>query len=227
MRTLFDAGRVLAISPHLDDGALGCGCLVTAATGARVATVYTGMPPEGSPLARWDGRCGYANSHDAMRERLAEDARAMAILGAEAEHLGFLDSQYAPLPGRERLAKALARAVDAYAPDIVALPLGLHHCDHERVREACLLVMRQRPRLLWLAYEDEFYRYRTGVLQRVLGSLARRAIQATPVECTSGGDPERKRRAVAAYASQLRAIGVHTPDAATHAPERYWWLDAG
>jgi len=226
MRAMFDAGRLLVISPHLDDGALGCGLLLTAAASARVVTVYTGMP--GKPVStKWDRACGFEDSHAAMRARLAEDARAMALLGVEAGHLGFLDGQYGPLPGRERLAKALARAIDDYAPDVVALPLGLHHCDHERVREAALLLLPQRPRLLWLGYEDELYRYREGVLQRVLGRLARRRIHATPVECAGRGDPERKRLAIAAYASQLSAIGVNAPAAGIDAAERYWWLDHG
>ncbi|WP_233238157.1 PIG-L deacetylase family protein [Bordetella sp. LUAb4] len=227
MRAMFDAGRLLVISPHLDDGALGCGVLLTAAVSARVVTVYTGMPAGKPVLTKWDRDCGFDDSHAAMRARLAEDARAMAILGAEAEHLPFLDSQYAPLPGRERLAKALARTIDAYMPDVVALPLGLHHCDHERVREAALLLLPHRPRLLWLGYEDELYRYRAGVLQRVLGRLARRRIHATPIECAGRGDPRRKRLAIQAYASQLRAIGINTPGAGIEAPERYWWLDTG
>jgi len=227
MRAMFDAGRLLVISPHLDDGALGCGLLLSAAESARVVTVYTGMPA-GKPIStQWDRDCGFEDSHAAMHARLAEDARAMTLLGAEAEHLGFLDSQYGPLPGRERLAKMLARAIDDYAPDVVALPLGLHHCDHERVREAALLLLPQRPRLLWLGYEDELYRYRAGVLQRVLGRLARRRIHATPIECAGRGDPERKRLAIAAYASQLRAIGVNTPTSGIDAAERYWWLDNG
>ncbi|MFC4274103.1 PIG-L family deacetylase [Achromobacter aloeverae] len=226
MRALFDAGRLLVISPHLDDAALGCGMLLTVATRAYVATVYSGMPADGTMLTKWDRDCGFSDSQAAMRARLLEDARAMALLGAETGYLGFLDSQYAPLPGRERLAKALAMIIDDYAPDVVAMPLGLHHCDHERVREAALLVMARRPRLLWLGYEDMFYRYRAGVLQRVLGQLGRRRIRATPVECATPGDPDRKRLAVQAYASQLRAVGVHTSDAAG-AEERYWWLDAG
>ncbi|WP_454688775.1 PIG-L deacetylase family protein [Achromobacter aloeverae] len=226
MRAMFDAGRLLVISPHLDDGALGCGLLLTAAARARVVTVHTAMPAAAPAATKWDRDCGFADSRDAMRARLDEDARAMAVLGAEAGHLEFLDSQYGPLPSRERLAKALAGEIDAYAPDVVAMPLGLHHCDHERVREAALLVLPQRRRLLWVGYEDEFYRYRAGVLQRVLGQLARRRVRATPIECAGHGDPERKRLAVAAYASQLRAVGLHTPDAAVDAGERYWWLDA-
>ncbi|ALM86280.1 PIG-L deacetylase family protein [Bordetella sp. N] len=227
MRALFDAGRLLVISPHLDDGALGCGLLLTAAASARVVTVFTGMPASGQAVTPWDRDCGFDDSQAAMRARLDEDERAMTLLGADARHLGFLDSQYGALPSRERLAKALAHSIDAYAPDAVALPLGLHHCDHERVREAALLVMAHRPRTVWLGYEDEPYRYRTGVLQRVLGRLARRRIHATPIECAASGDADRKRLAVAAYASQLRTIGMHAADAATAAAERYWWLDSG
>lgn len=224
MQSLIDAGRVLVVSPHLDDAALGCAMLLTAARPGRVLNVYAGVPAAGLPLTRWDRNCGFPGSRQAMLARLAEDAQAMRELGVESENLDFMDSQYAALPSRTRLARALVAAMDRWQPDAVVLPLGLHHCDHERVRQAGLIAREQRPACLWLAYEDVPYRQRQGVLQDVLLRLARKGIVASPVACSRSGDAGKKSRALAAYQSQLPSMGMHGHDGDAAAAERLWLL---
>lgn len=221
--------RVLVVSPHLDDAALGCAGPLTAAREAFVCNVFTGFPAPSLPLTPWDASCGFASGAQAMQARLEEDGRALQILGACGRHLGFLDSQYAPLPERKRVAEAIVDAIDAIAPEVVLIPMGLHHCDHERVHEAALLARRKRASLVWLGYEDLPYRRRRGVLQARLVALAHDAIQATPVTWVQT-DLEVKARAVAAYASQLRAIEASSrdePDGGRAAVEheRFWLLE--
>jgi LmbE family N-acetylglucosaminyl deacetylase len=224
MQSLFDPGRLLVISPHLDDAALGCAMLLTAAPQACVLNVFSGPPAAGIALTAWDRDCGFSSSRQAMLARREEDAEAMRVLGVEWENLDFMDSQYAPLPGRTLLAQAMLAAIDRWAPDTVLTPLGLHHCDHERVRDAALVVRQQRPDCLWIAYEEVPYRQRFGVMQQLLGRLARRGVVASPVACALAGDAERKAQALQAYKSQLRSIGMHAGTGDAEAAEGYWLL---
>lgn len=224
MQSVFDPGRLLVISPHLDDAALGCAMLLTACSRPCVVNVFSGLPTQEVALTRWDQGCGFRSSRQAMQTRRAEDARAMQLLGAEHEDLDFLDSQYAPLPSRAKLAQALMAAIDRRAPDTVLMPLGLHHCDHERVRDAALAVRQQRPGHLWIGYEEVPYRQRYGVMQQLLGRFARRGIIASPVACVRPGDAARKQKSLQAYASQLRSVGLHAGWGDAEAAERYWLL---
>jgi LmbE family N-acetylglucosaminyl deacetylase len=224
MQSVFDPGRLLVISPHLDDAALGCAMLLTASSRPCVVNVFSGLPAQALALTRWDKGCGFSSSRQAMQARRTEDAQAMQVLDADPENLDFLDSQYTPLPTRAKLAQALMAAIDRRAPDTVLMPLGLHHCDHERVRDAALAVRQQRPGPVWVGYEEVPYRQRYGVMQQLLGRLARKGIIASPVACVRAGDAERKQRSLQAYASQLRSVGLHAGWGDAEAAERYWLL---
>ncbi|WP_119156671.1 PIG-L deacetylase family protein [Caldimonas tepidiphila] len=217
--------RLLVVSPHLDDAVFGCGELLAAHPGSVVVTVFAGDPPPGLPLADWDRRCGFGSSDEAMPARRAEDRAALEVLGAAPRWLGFVDDQYAApqRPCVAALADALGAEIDAARPDAVVLPMGLFHSDHERVHEAGLRLLRAAPGRLWLAVEDALYRRIPGRLQRRLVALAGAGIVATPAFPLRSGPPQAKRRALAHYASQLRAFGPAVP-ADLEAPERYWRL---
>lgn len=228
MSALPPLSRLLVVSPHLDDAVFGCGALLAAHPGSTVLTVFAGMPSAQVPLTDWDRRCGFARSADVMPARRAEDRAALALLGARPLWLDFLDAQYAQgnVVPEEALASALQRAIERHRPDAVVLPMGLFHADHARVHAAGLRLLRGAVQPLWLAVEDALYRRRPGLLQQRLVRLAREGVVATPAFPPLLADPAPKRRAVAAYASQLRAFGDGIPaDLAT--PERYWRLQAG
>jgi LmbE family N-acetylglucosaminyl deacetylase len=91
----------LFISPHLDDIALSCGGYVRQlrARGEEVvvATVCTADTPTGVVLSEparhvhWEWQLGEDNPYG---KRRAEDLVACAVLGANAQHLGFPDAVY-------------------------------------------------------------------------------------------------------------------------------------
>ncbi len=238
--------RLLIVSPHYDDAVFSCGALLAAHDDAAVVTVLTGSPAaSGSPgqpdvLTAWDRDCGFRTSADAMCIREREDDAALERLGVEAIRLGFYDDQYvqagvgAP-PSREAIASAIDATIDALRATVVVMPLGLFHSDHERVHDACLSVMKRRPALKWLAYEDALYRRMPGKVQARLAGLLDHQICATPafVHGTATGghlsvlDAQAlsKREAVAAYDSQLRAFGPSGYGDVAQ-PEHYWHLFA-
>ncbi|WP_459618577.1 PIG-L family deacetylase [Bordetella sp. 2513F-2] len=213
------------ISPHFDDAVLSCGALLSSHPGSTVLTVFSGVPHPGTPLPDWDRRCGFERADQAMLAREREDTLALALLGAKALRLGLLDQQYADPDGPDRLPGMLAGALDLLQPQRVLTPLGLFHQDHARVSDAVATI---GPLLEceWYAYEEALYRCKPGLVQRRLAELRRRGVRATPADL---GQPETpppiKARAVAAYASQLRALGLAPGEGDPARAERYWRLE--
>jgi LmbE family N-acetylglucosaminyl deacetylase len=220
---------MLVISPHLDDAVFSCGAALAASPGAVVCTVFAGAPGE-AVVTDWDTQCGFANAHQAMHERRAEDAAALDALGARPVHLNLLDSQYAgdASASPEEIASALTGVIRANALPTLYIPLGLFHSDHRLVHDACRKAWRAEPALTCIAYEDALYRRMNGLVQSRLADLAQDGITATPVSERIDTDAlarnlAAKQRAVSRYASQLRAFGPNGYDD-VFAPERCWTL---
>jgi LmbE family N-acetylglucosaminyl deacetylase len=212
------------ISPHLDDGVFSCGDALAAHPGSVVVTVFAGWPTDGERLTDWDARCGFANAHEAVRARRAEDRAALALLDAQPHWLGFCDSQYGNTPSCDAIARALAAAIETLSPALVLYPLGLFHSDHRLVHDACRVAFADRDPARTLVYEDALYRAIPGLLQERLVALAGDGLLATPARSLArGGGAGQKAQAVDRYASQLRAFG---PDGYgdTREPERCWRL---
>ncbi|WP_432510529.1 PIG-L deacetylase family protein [Kineococcus sp. SYSU DK001] len=208
--------RVLAVSPHLDDAAFSAGALLTglAAAGAQVhvVTVFTATVPDptGFALACQTDK-GLAPDVDYMAVRRAEDAAAMAELGARGHHLPLPEAPHrgygsaaelfgAVAPGDEDCPAAVGAALGVFLDggsldgpvDLLLGPQGLgDHVDHRHVRTAvdALAVRRGLPLARWA---DTPYVLRSGASEPT-GS-PRRAVEA---------ELAAKVAACAAYATQL------------------------
>ncbi|WP_246795020.1 PIG-L deacetylase family protein [Burkholderia perseverans] len=228
------AGRLLVVSPHLDDAVLSCGHVLAQHPGAVVCTVLS-APPERNMSTAWDRASGFADAFEAMRVRRDEDRQALALLGASAVHLPFCDAQYETPPALDRLQTVLRHTLATVRPDTLLMPLGLFHSDHTLVADAvlaCLAGLRPEasgdappaPPAAY-AYEDVPYRMMDGFVEARLRLLAANDWSMEQVELASASDDTRlgrlKPAAIAAYRSQLRAFG---PDgqANLHAAERHW-----
>jgi LmbE family N-acetylglucosaminyl deacetylase len=221
--------RPLVVSPHFDDAVFSCGAMIVAHPGAIVLTVFSGCP-DGDVATDWDRHCGFSNAAEAMHERTCEDDFALELLGAVAERGDFLDAQYVAYgtpPTIESIAHTISDAVSRHAVRTVLIPLGLFHSDHELVHRACIDVWRANPALACFAYEDALYRRMSGRLQMRLADLAARGISATPEPAhwrANQRNQARKRDAVKAYASQLKAFGPEGYDD-VFSTERCWKLE--
>lgn len=220
------SGRLVVVSPHLDDGVLGSSALLSQHVAPVVLTVFAGRPPASTPLPPWDEAAGFRPGDDVVGARRAEDRAALDVLGAEPIWLPFLDSQYEKSPAVEAIVPVLEAALAHANPATVCIPLGLFHSDHALAHAAALGVFPRHPRWQWLAYEEPMYRRVAGALDDRLASLQSAGIDVTLF--ASAAPPANKSRAMACYASQLRALG--TPGrpgfADALAPERYWVLSA-
>ena len=214
------------MSPHCDDAVFGCGELLAERPGSAVITVFGGRPERGVPLTRWDADAGFGDGDDVMSHRHAEDRAALAVLGARPRWLPFRDAQYGGPVGADAVVAGLAAAIRACRPDVVAIPLGLFHDDHKTTHEAGLRLARRWPQLTWLLYADALYRRIDGLVEARLARLRDAGLIVVPLPPATVRRDELKRRAVACYASQLRALSG--PGRAGHddvfEPERYWRL---
>lgn len=130
--------ETVILSPHFDDAVLSCWDLLVSEDEVLVVNVFAGEPPAGA-LGWWDRLAGASDSGAAVRARIEEDRRALALAGRAAVNLPFLDSQYREpdqAPGEivEALRGVLAAGARIYAP----ASLGDSHRDHTAVRAAAL-----------------------------------------------------------------------------------------
>nr|WP_240804970.1 PIG-L family deacetylase [Cupriavidus oxalaticus] len=240
------AGPVTVISPHLGDAVFSCGGLIAAARGARVVTIFAGVPAAGAAAPDRDRAAGFDSAEQAMLARRREDNRALGMLGAQAVWLDFPDSQYGRSHTPREIADSLQPVLLMQADGMVAAPLGLFHPDHVLAHDACRLLMHEAqarasagaallvparaqaaPALpvQWLYYEDAIYRRLPGVLQQRLAECLRAGLHATPVNLPVNQLLAQKSYAVNAYQSQVQMLGeAQLCDLC--APERYWSLSA-
>jgi hypothetical protein len=133
----------LVLSPHWDDAVLNCWDVLTGGREVNVVNVFAGVPAPGR-LAPWDAITGAADSAARARERIAEDARALARARRAPVNLPFLDAQYRPPPpppGLDELDRALCAAVASASR--VHIPAGVGgHVDHLLVRRYGRMLLR-------------------------------------------------------------------------------------
>jgi LmbE family N-acetylglucosaminyl deacetylase len=220
----------MVVSPHFDDAVFSCGAWIAANPGTVVCTIFGGTP-EATLQTEWDRQCGFDDSREAMNERVYENKAAVAVLSAVPVHFPFLDAQYGMPPSETAVFTALTDAVKQHTVDILVMPLGLFHSDHDIVHRVCCRMLHEGPNTHVLAYEDALYRRMPGLVQQRLGQLNSLGITATPAFPPGTGPLERertrsvKRKSVAAYQSQLRAFGPGGYQDVFE-PERYWQLSA-
>ena len=206
----------LAISPHLDDAVFSAGGTLARLAGEGwrvvVATVFTASVPEpaGFALACQLDK-GLPPDVDYMALRRDEDAVACASIGAEplwmpfreAPHRGYhsaaalFAARHADDDVVARIAPAIRQLVEDLKPDMVLTPQAVGaHVDHVAVFDAVRGVAV--PIRFW---RDFPYAVRTPCP----GSPFRAELDLLPQSVTtlSAADIAIKRRAVAAYASQL------------------------
>jgi N-acetylglucosamine malate deacetylase 1 len=129
------AERILVISPHPDDEAIGCGGLLLAHAGKaeiRIVNVYNG--DGGGALAEGPWRDDPGYKARLIAARAAELDAASRMLGA-SEVIRFGVSECDGTPGQKEIA-ALGRLLSEFAPRLVVLPWLLDsHPHHRRTNE--------------------------------------------------------------------------------------------
>jgi LmbE family N-acetylglucosaminyl deacetylase len=246
---------ILFVSPHLDDIALSCGGyahrLAHSGEQVLIATLCTADAPAGQPLSpaaqheHWQWQLG----EQPYQFRRQEDARMVAVLGAQPVHLGLLDAIYrhddngVPLyEGKQFMGgqvhpwdlahqlpavlKALQGVLDDYHPQRVFCPLTAGgHVDHIIARQA----VEQLCDVRTLAYYED-YPYAQKDTTALAGLLRHDQNWRPMLIQLSEEEIETRIAAIHCYQSQLFAVfgDASTMPArvreyiASTGGERYW-----
>ena len=211
-------GRLVVVSPHLDDAVLSLGATIAAATtiGARVKllTVFGNDPASPARARKWDARGGFATEGEAATVRRNEDRSACAIVGAEPVWLPFPDGDYLVrrLTGRSRdeVWEAVAALVEG--ADAVLLP-GFPLTNPDHLWLARTLLDRRLPVGRIGLYAEQPYRDAVRS-ERPRPERPRELSDLLPddltwIPCPAGRDAVRaKHAAVCCYRSQLPLLGL-------------------
>lgn len=230
-----ELARIVVVSPHFDDAALGAAYLLTTYPGSTVITVFGGRPPAypAEPTS-WDACGGFVAGDDVVAMRRLEDVAAMEVLGAAPRWLEFADHQYLKNEERARpdeVAPELGALIRELDPSAVFLPMGIANPDHGVTHEAGVLV---RQTLLdsgfepaWFCYEDAGYKHLPGLLAWRVAKLLKSGLWPTPAVVPVRLDMETKRAAISMYKSQVAPLQRdHALDErlAANVPEQFWRL---
>lgn len=213
-------GRVVVVSPHLDDAVLSLGASIRAATrrGARVdvLTVLAGDPASTTPTDESGRRAGFATVGEAARLRRVEDREACRIVGAHPHWLALSDVKGAK-PSSEDLRAHLRRELAGY--HAVLLPgAPLRHADHRLVARAALDVLepgavvglyREQPYASWATFARKGRPGRVGLSLGASADTLGLAVDGQPTWRRHAGTPAdwlAKTRSMGAYVSQLRVL---------------------
>lgn len=226
---LDSTGRLLVVSPHLDDAVFSCEALLKFARDAHVLTVFGGDAPFGAPISQWDRQCGFTSGSNVMEARRAEDARALAGLGATPIWGDELQEGYRVEDvDHQRLTDLIAGTIDTVRPTHILFPLGLSHRDHLIVADTSANLARSLRLSNSYVYAERPYSQRNlTVVSRRRNSLAADGAILSPVKLDRAvrrGD----RSAIRCYDSQLRGLRISAFRMGL-LRERYWhvsWRDA-
>jgi LmbE family N-acetylglucosaminyl deacetylase len=223
--------RIVVVSPHFDDAAMGAGHLLSSYADTTVITVLAGQPPAyPEEPSEWDALGGFKAGDDVVSARRLEDVAAMEVLESEYRWLEFPDHQYLSPPDRPTpadVAPTLASVIDEINPTAVFFPMGLGNPDHVMVHDASLLARADQLDRAWFCYEDHGYKHIPGLLAWRVAKLLREKPWPTPAIVPHQPDEARKRKAIWCYTSQIPPLeNEHALSARLegHVPEQFWHL---
>jgi LmbE family N-acetylglucosaminyl deacetylase len=168
---VIESARIVVLSPHLDDAALGIGALISQHSAAglpvEVWTVFT-RTPDLTRMPRSQRTFGD------YRIRIEEDQRAMRRLGASRRMLDLPERIWrqpgsslraafqspADVSGFTELSPLTAEVCGALSDPttLVLAPLGIgHHVDHLEVALAVVLAAHQRQAWRQVAFYEDYY----------------------------------------------------------------------
>ena len=218
-------GRLLIVSPHLDDAVLSLGGAIAhhARFGAdwTIVTVFAGNPECTRPAGPYDRRCGFLSAGEAAASRRREDETACALVGAKPVWLPFGGIQYDRVNDADAVWTALEPHVNR--AQILLLPgFPLVHRDHLWVTQ---LMLERAPKKSQIGfYAEQPYAHSLQATHERRDFVADLRVQWASLYA---GLAERftKGQACRAYWSQFRTLGCHLPRRWL-LPELFWTVES-
>jgi LmbE family N-acetylglucosaminyl deacetylase len=205
-------GRVVVISPHLDDAVMSIGATIAHSVNSgatvEVLTVFGYGPTSPAPAGPWDAKSGFHTEGEAATARRQEDQKACRILGATPRWLDYGAEPYERRGTPQEIKSAVWAAVaDA---DCVLVPgFPLTHPDHLELTQLVLAAGLRCPIGLY-AEQPYLYYERKSVEPSMLAPAIASVVPAPAWTRVRADSAERrmKIRAVRAYKSQLWQLGL-------------------
>jgi LmbE family N-acetylglucosaminyl deacetylase len=226
------AGRLVVVSPHLDDAVLSLGATIAHAveSGAKVEvlTVFGYEPGSAAPTDDWDRKSGFATEGQASQQRRIEDRSACAILGVAPR---WFDFSAHPYERRASMQEVVAAVVAATAgADTVLIPgFPLEHADHAALSHA-LLAHGLSCRSLGLYAEQPYSFDLRATPNGPVPAMPAAGVKNGALTWHRAGAQRRHRqlklRAVKEYKSQLSQLGLRQTGLGYLRLRRMLWQEA-
>jgi LmbE family N-acetylglucosaminyl deacetylase len=205
-------GRVVVVSPHLDDAVLSLGAALAHAVEAgaqvEVLTVFGCEPASSAPTHSWDRKSGFATEGEAAQKRRAEDRAACSILGVIPRWFDFGAEPYERRASTQEILTAIKTAVAG--ADTVLIPgYPLAHYDHATLGHG-LLSETLNCRCLGL-YVEQPYAFDRRLAPRGRAETAATASFTWQPLPAHGRHRRKKLEAVKQYRSQIGSLGLRQP----------------
>jgi LmbE family N-acetylglucosaminyl deacetylase len=206
-------GRIVVVSPHSDDAVFSLAATIARAARAgaqvEILTVFALDPASDAPANGWDTRGGFATEGEAATGRRDEDRAACSVIGATPRWLTFRGGGYTNERAPEDVWSAVHHAVSGAAAVLVP-GFPLTNPDHAWLSE--LLTARPLPCERVGLYAEQPYRY----MHRGDSAGPDMAVGQWVRSRPDVAHYRLKRKAIRAYGSQLRLLGLS---------KRPWSLD--
>jgi LmbE family N-acetylglucosaminyl deacetylase len=207
-------GRLVVVSPHLDDAVLSLGATIAHAAEAgskvEVLTVFACALDSDAPTDDWDRKSGFITEGQAARQRRSEDASACAILGVTPRWFEFGAQPYDKRASMEEVVSAVSAATAG--ADTVLMPgFPLAHADHAAITNS-LLAHGLDCRNVGLYAEQPYSFDRSATPAGAMAAMPAARVSSGSMTWQRAGATRKHRelklRAVKQYVSQLPQLGL-------------------
>jgi LmbE family N-acetylglucosaminyl deacetylase len=225
-------GRLVVVSPHLDDAVLSLGATLAHAveSGAKVEvlTVFGYEPGSAAPTDDWDRKSGFATEGQASQQRRIEDRSACAILGVAPRWFDFSAHPYERRASMQEVVSAVVAATAG--ADTVLIPgFPLEHADHAALTHA-LLSHGLSCRSLGLYAEQPYSFDLRATPNGPVPAMPAAGVKSGALTWHRAGAQRRHRqlklRAVKEYKSQLPQLGLRQTGLGYLRLRRMLWQEA-
>jgi LmbE family N-acetylglucosaminyl deacetylase len=207
-------GRLVVISPHLDDAVLSLGATLAHAveSGAtvEVLTVFACALGSSAPTDDWDRKSGFTTEGQAAQQRRIEDKTACSILGVAPRWFDFGAQPYDRRASMEEVVSAVVAAT-AGADTVLVPGFPLAHADHAALTNG-LLSHGLSCRSLGLYAEQPYSFDRSatpaGPVQAMPAAHVGNGTLTWQRACAERRHRQLKMQAVKQYRSQLPQLGL-------------------
>ncbi len=212
--------ETIILSPHLDDGVLSLGGLMSKRENQILLATFFTKNPNKIIHTKWDKISGFSDSNTAMQQRLIENKNALSNINTVIKNYDYPDFQYRKEDtGIEtNIEKDIENLINTYQNKEVFIygpaTFGskITHPDHQILHNAFMNVLKNNTKINvhFFIYEDfpyvyEFNSFGLGNLKTYLEKTENIKFEEVPIELNKAELAE-KIENIYKYSSQIKAF---------------------